>query len=144
MTSRQIHEQLKKLLLEQANQFSNKAIKSFFEKELKWHELFDSYRIGEQNAEGLKLTAKGMRIFSLMWQSYEIPTYKPFDQLPLVLLWLDRTQSLPYYIDKKKVVFFDEETAMIVKLNGGNLARLATQWFDTNTPLYVKYFKNGP
>ena len=141
MTSLQIHKQLKKLLLERANQLSDKTIKNFFEKELKWYELFDSYRIGEQNAEGLKLTAKGVQIFSLIWQSYEISTPKPFDQLPLVLLWLDRTQSLPYYIDKKKVVFFDEESAMIAKLNGGDLARLAIQWFDTNSP---KYFKNGP
>jgi hypothetical protein len=143
MKSHQIHEELKKLLLEQAEGFKDPSIKRFFEKDLKWHELFDSYRISEQNAEGLKLTPKGLGFFSLLWQSYEIPTQKPYDQLPLVLLWLDRTQVLPYYIDKKRVVFFDEESAMIVKLSGGALARLATQWFDTTTPTYVKYFKNG-
>lgn len=143
MKHHQIHEELKKLLLDQTSSFKDKYIKKFFEKDLKWHELFESYRANEQNAKGLKLTRKGLNIFSLMWQSYEVPTPLPFNQLPLVLLWLDRTQVLPYYIDKKRVVFFDEDYAFLCKLNGGNLAALAKQWLDSNKPTPVKYTKNG-
>ncbi len=136
----QIHKKLKQLLHEHVNTIKLQSLRNFIEKNSNWHELFSSYRNSGHCAEGLKLTPKGLKIFSLIWRSYEIPTAKPYDQWPLVLLWLDRTQTLPYYIDAKQVVFFDENTAVWVKLNGADLAKIAKQCLNSN----LGFLKNGP
>lgn len=140
MHNYQIHKKLKQLLHEHVSNIKDQNLKNFIEKNSNWRELFESYRIGEQCAKGLKLTPKGLKTFSLIWRSWEIPTAKPYDQWPLVLLWLDRTQTLPYYIDAKQVVFFDENTAVWVKLNGADLAKIAKQCLNSN----LGFLKNGP
>jgi hypothetical protein len=139
-----IHQNLRSLVMQQAEQCQDPALRKFLQKDLKWHELFGSYRKNNNQSEiGLKLTVKGLRVFSLLWQSYTVSTLEPVDQIPLVLLWLDRTQILPYYLDKKSVVFFDEDAAVIAKLNSGDLLRLAKQWHSDDTPTIATFMKSG-
>lgn len=81
--------------------------------------IFQNYRYKNNQHHGLRLTYVGLQVLKKQFDCYgfnieEKPTHQAF-------LRLDKSMQWPYYISKRKAIFFNENDAAWFKLNGGDL-----------------------
>jgi hypothetical protein len=98
--------------------FSDKL--ATWDDELMLHRLFSNYR-GER---GLRLTQFGHQIMQHCFQSYEFENTNNEKLRPIHLLFLDRHAKMPYFCDRQKLVVYDKQFAVYLRLVGGDLAAL--------------------
>ena len=72
----------------------------------------------EDNETSSSLTSKGVKILEHYFRSWEIKLTKTLTARQHLILM--RNCGLPYYIDKDRVVVFDREVGVLLKLSQGN------------------------
>jgi hypothetical protein len=69
----------------------------------------------------LRLTKIGVQIVEQYFPSYIIKTKQPFSVKAIHIHNLEKEMLLPYYIDNKKIVVFNEKDAVDLKLIDGDV-----------------------
>lgn len=84
--------------------------------------VFRNYR-GER---GMRLSQFGLQIMQCYFRSYEI--FIPDDEviLPVHLIFLDERAALPFFLDQQRIVVFNAEVGVKLRLLDGRLAKLVT------------------
>jgi len=85
------------------------------------YRVFDNFRVDSKTnkPKGLKLTTWGLSRLSKLYDSYTFE--HDIDMKGKILIKLDNAMVWPYYVNRKKVVFFSGEDASWFKLNGTSL-----------------------
>jgi hypothetical protein len=97
-------------------------------------------RIGTSSFEpSLRLTRIGVRILEEHFPSYVIKIKQPFTVKSIHIHNLEREMLLPYYIDNKKIVVFNEKDAVDLKIIDGDV-ELWSRNFSINNQDYSPKF----
>ena len=97
-------------------------------------------RIGTSSFEpSLRLTKIGVRILEEHFPSYVIKIKQPFTVKSINIHKLEREMLLPYYIDNKKIVVFNEKDAVDLKIIDGDV-ELWSRNFSINNQDYSPKF----
>ncbi len=97
-------------------------------------------RVGTDNFEqSLRLTKMGVQILEEHFPSYVIKIKQPFTVKAIHIHNLEREMLLPYYIDNKKIVVFNEKDAVDLKLIDGDV-ELWSRNFSINNQDYSPKF----
>lgn len=97
-------------------------------------------RIGTSSFEpSLRLTKIGVRILEEHFPSYVIKIKQPFTVKSIHIHNLEREMLLPYYIDNKKIVVFNEKDAVDLKIIDGDV-ELWSRNFSINNQDYSPKF----
>jgi len=98
-----------------------KSIRGYTECNLqdKCFRIFANYRLEQEKPYGVKLTTFGNSVFARHFQKYEYENECLLNGK--VLLKLDEAMTWPYYVNKKKVVFYSQEDSAWFRLNGSKL-----------------------
>lgn len=86
------------------------------------HRMFSNHR----GQRGVRLTNFGLQIMESYFQSYSISVPKDEVIKPSHLMFLDQRATLPYYCDQGKIVVFDGELGVKLKLVDGRLSTLVS------------------
>lgn len=84
------------------------------------HRMFSNHR----GQRGVRLTNFGLQIMESYFESYAISVPKDEVIKPSHLVFLDERATLPYYCDQGKIVVFDGELGVKLKLVDGRLSTL--------------------
>lgn len=84
--------------------------------------------------DSIRLTRQGYIAIQPHFTHWSFDTEKNWGRVTKVILALDNTLSFPYYLDKTKLVLFEEETAMWLKMYGN---------VDTWLEIFKKDANNG-
>lgn len=90
----------------------------------KCHRFFHNFRIKDEKPIGIRLTTFGNSVLGRFFDRYKYE-----DEILLngkVLIKLDQAMIWPYYLNKKKVIFYSQEDSAWFKLNGGKLEDFIT------------------
>lgn len=85
--------------------------------------MFSSYR-GRADARGLRLTNFGLQVMRAAFKSYEIACPEGHRLRAPEILYLDHRASLPYFVSDERVVLFESELGMKLKLADGDIGTL--------------------
>lgn len=97
-------------------------------------------RMGTDNFEqSLRLTKMGVQVLEEHFPSYVIKIKQPFTVKAIHIHNLEREMLLPYYIDNKKIVVFNEKDAVDLKLIDGDV-ELWSRNFSINNQDYSPKF----
>jgi hypothetical protein len=97
-------------------------------------------RIGKDSFEqSLRLTKMGVQVLEEHFPSYVIKIKQPFTVKAIHIHNLEREMLLPYYIDNKKIVVFNEKDAVDLKLIDGDV-ELWSRNFSINNQDYSPKF----
>ena len=97
-------------------------------------------RVGTDNFEqSLRLTKMGVQVLEEHFPSYVIKIKQPFTVKAIHIHNLEREMLLPYYIDNKKIVVFNEKDAVDLKLIDGDV-ELWSRNFSINNQDYSPKF----
>ena len=97
-------------------------------------------RIGKDSFEqSLRLTKMGVNVLEEHFPSYVIKIKQPFTVKAIHIHNLEREMLLPYYIDNKKIVVFNEKDAVDLKLIDGDV-ELWSRNFSINNQDYSPKF----
>ena len=90
----------------------------------KW--VFSSTRGTGDNLRGLRLHSLGYELMKSCYQCYEIDMPEDTKLTASQLLYLDRTATLPYYIDRtnSKLMLFEASLGVKLKLVDGSISAL--------------------
>lgn len=72
-----------------------------------------------KNSSCKRLTDYGLVLMKMCFESFEIEIKESKISTKL-LIWLKRSQTFPYHINKKILTLFDEEWSFKLKLSDGN------------------------
>ena len=86
--------------------------------------MFSNYRGRDDGARGLRLTNFGLETMKTYFQCHEISFEKDHRVKPNEILYLDRRASLPYFYNHEKIVVFETELGIKLKLADGEIATL--------------------
>ena len=86
--------------------------------------MFSNYRGREKNARGLRLTHIGLMLMKEYFKAYEIALPADHKIGNRELLYLDKRATLPYYLSSDKLVLFESELGIKLKLADGDLSIL--------------------
>ena len=84
------------------------------------HRMFFNHR----SERGVRLSNHGLQIMQNYFRSYTIAVPADEEIKPLHLVFLDERVSLPYYFDAERIVVFDDELAVKLRLVDGRLSKL--------------------
>ena len=98
-----------------------KSIKGYTDCNLqdKCFRIFSNFRLEDNKPLGVKLTTFGNSLVGRFFDKYEYENDCLLNGK--VLLKLDQAMSCPYYVNKKKVVFYSQEDSACFRLNGSKL-----------------------
>lgn len=82
--------------------------------------MFASYR-GKSDAKGLRLTNFGMQVLRSVFMCYEIKLPEGHKLKAPEILYLDHRATLPYFVSDEKIVVFETELGMKIKLADGDI-----------------------
>ncbi|RYF15754.1 MAG: hypothetical protein EOO77_13070 [Oxalobacteraceae bacterium] len=88
--------------------------------------MFSNYRGKGTNARGLRLTNSGLQMMLGYFTHYEVNLPQGRHIQTGELLYLDRRAKLPYYCSDQKLVVFETELGMKLKLYNGDIGALIT------------------
>lgn len=77
--------------------------------------LFLNYR----NGRGLRLTIFGLKLLEPLAVHYEIPL---ISARACDMARLETRLTMPYFVDRKRIVLFEEESAVLLRLTNGDLS----------------------
>lgn len=83
--------------------------------------IYSDYRYDGENHTGKRLTKVGLAFLSFFFKFYDCKVQK---QIPITtkhLIFLSKFCTRPFYIDSKKLIFFESELAMRYKLSSDNI-----------------------
>jgi hypothetical protein len=83
--------------------------------------MFSNYRGKGTNAKGLRLTNSGLQMMLKHFTHYVIELAADRKIQTGELLYLDRRATLPYFCSDKKLVVFETELGMKLKLYNGDI-----------------------
>lgn len=86
------------------------------------HRMFFNHR----GQRGVRLTNFGLQVMESYFQSYAIGVPKDEVIKPAHLVFLDERATLPYYCGQGKIVVFDGELGVKLKLVDGRLSTLVS------------------
>jgi len=86
--------------------------------------MFSSVRNDSGKTRGMRLTNSGLEIMKSCFQFFDVPREAGLDINNNELLYLDRRAKLPYYIDASRVVVFESDLGMLLKLADGSIHTL--------------------
>lgn len=86
--------------------------------------MFSNYRGRGTNAHGLRLTNTGLQFMLPYFVHYEATTPEKRAIRTNELLYLDRKARLPYFCAEGRIVVFETELGMKLKLWGGDISAL--------------------
>lgn len=86
------------------------------------HRMFSNHR----GQRGVRLTNFGLQIMESYFQSYTVSVPKDEVVKPSHLVFLDERATLPYYCGQGKIVVFDGELGVKLKLVDGRLSTLVS------------------
>lgn len=84
------------------------------------HRMFSNHR----GRRGVRLTHFGLQIMQNYFESYEVKVPKDETIKPNQLVFLDERATLPYYCDDGRIVVFDHELGIKLRLVDGRLSIL--------------------
>ncbi len=87
--------------------------------------MFSSYRGKGNDARGLRLTNTGLQMMMEYFRHYEVKFPESRRLQTGELIYLDRRATLPYFCSDEKLVVFETELGMKLKLWDGDISRLA-------------------
>tara|TARA_Y100001938_G_C7786895_1_gene280638 strand:- start:51 stop:440 length:390 start_codon:yes stop_codon:yes gene_type:complete len=97
-------------------------------------------RVGTASFDNsLRLTKIGVQVLEEHFPSYVIKVKQPFSVKAIHIHNLEREMLLPYYIDNKKIVVFNEKDAVDLKLIDGDV-ELWSRNFSINNQDYSPKF----
>lgn len=85
--------------------------------------MFSNYR-GREESRGLRLTNFGLQVMARFFRSYEIAMPEGHQLRSPEILYLDGRAKLPYYVTDAKLVVFEGELGMKLKLADGDINTL--------------------
>lgn len=86
--------------------------------------MFSSVRGRGETARGLRLTNSGLQMMMDHFRYFEVLFPAERNIKTNELIYLDRRARLPYFCSSKKLVLFETELGMKLKLWDGDIARL--------------------
>jgi hypothetical protein len=87
-------------------------------------QMFSNYRGRDEKARGLRLTNIGLEMMKSYFHYYEIKLAEGRRVAPNEILYLDRRATLPYFYSNEKIVVFETELGVKLKLADGEIATL--------------------
>jgi len=85
--------------------------------------VFRNYKLQNNQHHGLRLTAFGHKMLSKHYANYGFEHNNLFNHS--VILVLDKSMKWPYYLNKKKVFFYNQDDAAWFRLNDHDLNQYA-------------------
>lgn len=85
--------------------------------------VFHNYRKQGTTSRGLRLSSVGHRLLSKHFHTHECELLDKYSHKVIILL--DRYQTRPYYIGRKRIVFYDALDASMYKLVGHDIQQYA-------------------
>lgn len=86
--------------------------------------MFSNYRGRDEKARGLRLTNIGLEMMKSYFHFYEIRLPEGRRVASNEILYLDRRATLPYYYSHEKIVVFETDLGLKLKLADGEIATL--------------------
>lgn len=108
-------------------------LKSMLDDEQIVRMMFISYRGSDKDSRGMRLTNFGLQLMMTFFQSFEITLTKTRINAS-ELLYLDNHATLPYFLEADKLVVFETDLGMKIKLAGNDLTIL----MGIDGPIYRK------
>lgn len=84
------------------------------------HRIFSNHR----GRRGIRLTHFGLQVLQSYFESYEVKVPKDVTIKTTDLMFLDERATLPYYCDDARIVVFDHELGVKLRLVDGRLSTL--------------------
>lgn len=88
------------------------------------HMMFSNFRGRGKDTRGLRLTHIGLMLMKDFFKAYEIALPSGHKIGNRELLYLDKRATLPYYLSSDKLVLFESELGIKLKLADGDLSIL--------------------
>lgn len=85
--------------------------------------LFINYR-PSQSQKGYRLTHFGLQFMKRLFDAIEIPRETSDKLHNREILYMEKRATLPYYASDKKIVVFENDIAIRLRLAGGNILTL--------------------
>ena len=119
------HELILTVLREKLNPDTHSALLALSDEEFR-KVLFLNFRTQHGQARGMKLTHIGYALMSECFKSFVIEIEESKKARITNIHWvvLDRECNLPYYYNDNKIVLFEEELALLLKLYGGDISMI--------------------
>lgn len=86
--------------------------------------MFSSVRGRGETARGLRLTNSGLQMMMEHFKYFEVKFPEGHKLQANELVYLDRRAHLPYFCSAEKIVLFETELGMKLKLMDGDITRL--------------------
>lgn len=86
--------------------------------------MFANYRGNKVETRGMRLTNIGVEIMRCHFMFYDIERPEPRDISSKELIFLERRAVLPYFLSRERIVTFESELGIKLKLAGGDVAIL--------------------
>ena len=74
-----------------------------------------------KNPKGTRFTSLGYELARYLWSTYTVKLPKQYITLPVTLLKLDERMEWPYFLNKTKLVLFNEMDAFEFSLYQGDI-----------------------
>lgn len=85
--------------------------------------MFVNYRPKSRN-RGLRLTNFGLQFMKGMFQAVEIPMPSGHKMQSRELLYLDKRATMPYYASDERLVVFESDLGIMLRLADGDISTL--------------------
>lgn len=86
--------------------------------------MFSNFRGRDNKARGLRLTNMGLELMKSYFRAYEIAMPEGHRVQSRETLYLDKRATLPYFFSNEKVVVFETELGVKLKLADGDINTL--------------------
>lgn len=126
-----IHQKIAELLVQQADQTQSplKGLLEDKDPQQVCHLIFASYRGNSELAKGMRLSDEGLQLMKAFFKSYEVKLIGGYKITAPHLIYLDRVNRMPYWLNNEYATFFDSELAMMLKLVDGSIQGLIESRF---------------
>jgi hypothetical protein len=83
--------------------------------------MFSNFRGKGEESRGLRLTNMGLEVMRAYFKAYDIPLPEGHKIEIKRLLYLDRRASLPFYYSNERLILFEGDLGLKLKLADGDL-----------------------
>lgn len=83
--------------------------------------IYQDFRFDGKTYYGKRLTSFGLLFIRRFFHAMEYPFKENRPLIVKHLIFLSKNCTLPYYIDKKTIVFFEKDMAFMYRLSGSNM-----------------------
>lgn len=127
-----MHQKIAELLVQQAKSSGSPLLSLLEGKDIQevCFTIFQTYRgSAGRSAKGMRLSDVGLQLMKAFFKCYEVKLAPAYKISSPHLIYLDRVNKMPYWLNSSYCCMFDSELAMMLRLADGDIQTLIESRF---------------